>query len=284
MCGGSAREFVTAQPLPTEPTVRPFVVALAYLLGGFTDFHRLGTFNRLHLACLIFGEPAVEESLRRASEVLDRWGYRDSTGVKHRLRGVFSQALLLNRSPRLDDLDTAAFAALRAHPATDGHQGSMLYALQRVVAALGHCDPPVRTGYNHAPDIEGADPAWAAWIERWHATSTLTPQGARHHPHHHGQDRAVVGRRAPRDHRARPVDQGDLRGLGRRGRPDDRRRLGSAPRRARRPCRRTDLAAHQGAQPHRHPRVLPRLPGMGMDPAAGSTRTARWPCPAASPP
>ncbi len=152
------------------------MVALAYLLGGFTDFHRLGTFNRLHLACLVFGEPAVEESLRRASEVLDRWGYRDSTGVKHRLRGVFSQALLLNRSPRLDDLDTAAFAALRAHPATDGHQGSMLYALQRVVAALGYCDPPVRTGYNHAPDIEGADPAWTAWIQRWHATSTLTPR------------------------------------------------------------------------------------------------------------
>ena len=33
------RAGVTAQPLPTEPTVRPFVVALAYLLGGFTDFH-----------------------------------------------------------------------------------------------------------------------------------------------------------------------------------------------------------------------------------------------------
>jgi hypothetical protein len=176
LCGTSAREFITAQTPPSESTVRPYVVALAYLLGEFTDFHRLGTFNRLHLACLIFGEPAVEESLRQASEVLDRWGYRDSAGVKHRLRGVFSQALLLNRSPRLDDLDTAAFAALRAHPATDGHQGSMLYALQRVVAALGYCDPPVRTGYNHAPDIEGADPAWAAWIERWHATSTLTPK------------------------------------------------------------------------------------------------------------
>ncbi|HUH71479.1 MAG TPA: tyrosine-type recombinase/integrase [Mycobacterium sp.] len=176
LCGGSAREFVAAQRLPTESTVRPFVVALAYLLGGFTGFHRLGTFNRVHLACLIFGEPAVEESLRRASEVLDRWGYRDSAGAKHRLRGVFSQALLLNRSPRLEDLDTAAFAALRAHPATDGHQGSMLYALQRVVAALGYCDAPVRPGRNHFPDIEGTDPVWAQWIERWHATSTLTPK------------------------------------------------------------------------------------------------------------
>jgi integrase len=176
LCGTSAREFVTAQTPPTESTVRPYVVALAYLLGGFTDFHRLGTFNRLHLACLIFGEPAVEESLQRAGEVLDLWGYRDSLGSRHRMRGVFSQALLLNRSPRLDNLSTASFAALRAHPATDGHQGSMLYALQRVVAALGHCDPPVRTGYNHAPDIEGTDPAWAEWIERWYATSTLTPK------------------------------------------------------------------------------------------------------------
>jgi hypothetical protein len=52
----------------------------------------------------------------------------------------------------------------------------MLYALQRLVAELGHCDPPVRSGYNHAPEIEGADPAWAHWIERWHATSTLTPR------------------------------------------------------------------------------------------------------------
>ncbi len=64
LCGGSAREFLTAQTPPTESTVRPYVVALAYLLGGFTDFHRLGTFNRFHLACLIFGEPAIDESMR----------------------------------------------------------------------------------------------------------------------------------------------------------------------------------------------------------------------------
>ena len=174
LCGGSAREFVAAQSLPTDSTVRPFVVALAYLLGGFTDFHHLGMFNRLHLACLIFGEPAVDEAMSCAEEVLNRWGYHISEGTSSRMRGVFSQALLLNRSPRLEELTTTAFDALRAHPATDGHQGSMLYALQRVVAELGHCDPPVRTGYNHARDIEGADPVWAEWIERWYATSTLT--------------------------------------------------------------------------------------------------------------
>ncbi|MDT5347735.1 MAG: hypothetical protein QOH91_1022 [Mycobacterium sp.] len=202
-------------------------MALAYLLGGFSDFHRLGAFNRLHLACLIFGEPAVDESLRRATERLDRWGYRDSTSAKHRLWGVFSQALLLNRSPQLDDLDTAAFAALRAHPATDGHQGSMLYAQQRVVAALGYCDPPVRTGYLQPAGIEGANPVWAAWIQRWHATSTLTPRVR-------ATIRTIMakaGRWLAVEHPeiTEPgVEQSDLCGLGRRGRPDDRRRLDSA--------------------------------------------------------
>jgi integrase len=34
----------------------------------------------------------------------------------------------------------------------------------------------VRTGYNHAPGIEGTGPAWAGSVERWHATSPLTPK------------------------------------------------------------------------------------------------------------
>jgi integrase len=65
---------------------------------------------------------------------------------------------------------------LRAHPATTEHHATMLYALQRAVASLGHCDPPVRTGHNAAPVIEGAGAAWTASVERWYATSTLTPK------------------------------------------------------------------------------------------------------------
>ena len=176
LCGSSAEEFLAARTLPAEPAVRPFLVALGYLLGGFTGFHHLGNFNRLHLAYLIFGDDVVQASLRQAGQVLDQWGYRDPLRSRHRLRGTFSQALLINRSPRLEDLTTEAFAALRAHPAAIGHHGEMLYALQRAVAALGHCDPPVRTGYNHAPGIEGTAPQWAQCVERWHATSALTPR------------------------------------------------------------------------------------------------------------
>lgn len=175
LCGGSAEQFRAARLTPTEDTVRPFLVAIGYLLGRFDEFHLLGTFNRLHLAQLVFGAAAVEEAVRRAGEVLDGWGYRSMLTAQHRTRGVFSQALLINRSPRLEDLDGAAFSRLREHPATNAHQGELLFALQRVVASLGYCDPPVRTGREHMPVIEGAAAAWVGWIERWQATSTLTP-------------------------------------------------------------------------------------------------------------
>jgi integrase len=176
LCGSSAGEFLAARTLPTERSVRPFLVALGYLLGGFTGFQYLGNFNRLHLACLVFGEDAVEASIYRAAGILDQWGYRNPLRSRHRLRGMFSQALLINGSPRLEDLTTEAFAALGAHPANAARYREMNYALQRACAGLGYCDPPVRTGRNNAPGIDGTGPVWVQWVERWHATSALTPR------------------------------------------------------------------------------------------------------------
>ena len=158
--------------------MRPFLVAPAYLLAGFTGFQHLGMFNRLHLAQLVFGAEAIDAAMCEATAVLDRWGYRSQVcDGEYKLPGLLGQALLINGSPRLADLTTGAFTRLHAHPAASAHQHqTTLYALQRAVASLGYCDPPVRTGYNHAPGIEGTDPAWAGWVERWHATSPLTPK------------------------------------------------------------------------------------------------------------
>ena len=90
---------------------------------------------------------------------------------------MLAQALLINRSPRLEDLSTEAFARLRAHPATDRRTTRpTLYALQRAVAELGHCQPPVRHRLQPRPrPWPGCPPTWAAWLDRWHDTSTLTP-------------------------------------------------------------------------------------------------------------
>ena len=171
LCGSSAEAFLSARVTPTETTVRPFLVAIAYLVGSFDGFHLLGMFNRLHLAQLVFGDAAVDVSTQRVGEILDGWGYRSALSARHRLRGVLGQVMLINRSPRLADLDNDALTRLRAP-----HHGQLLFALQRAVASLGHCDPPIRLGHNHAPIIEGAAAAWIGWVERWYATSTLTPR------------------------------------------------------------------------------------------------------------
>ena len=120
LAGSGSREFLDSQALPTEKAVRPFLVALAYLLAGFTDFQHLGMFNRLHLAQLVFGTEAVDAATGEATAVLGPLGLpqpgprRPSTSC----RGVLGQALLINRSPRLADLTTEAFTRLHAHPAS----------------------------------------------------------------------------------------------------------------------------------------------------------------------
>src|SRR6266700_372023 len=71
LAGPSSREFLDGQALPTETAVRPFLVALAWRLAGFSDFQHLGMFNRLHLAQLVFGAEAVDTASGEATEVLD---------------------------------------------------------------------------------------------------------------------------------------------------------------------------------------------------------------------
>jgi integrase len=176
LCGSSAREFAAAgRALATEASPRVFLVALAYLLGGFTDFHHLGSFDRQGLARLVFGRAAAEAPISTIAGILGQWGYQETHAADHRLRGIISQALLVNRSPRLDDLTTEAFIMLASHPATTGRITEMLPTLQRAVASLGHCDPPAPAGIP-LTGIEGTAPEWAEYVERWHATSTLTPK------------------------------------------------------------------------------------------------------------
>lgn len=176
LCCTSSQEFRDTRTTPSASTTRPFVIALGVVLGGFDAFDQLGPFNRLHLAHIVFGAGPVTASMRRAGEILDQWGYRGVLTDSSRWRGSLAQAMLIIASPRLEDFTTAAFTRVRAHPGNSEHHGTMIYALQRAVASIGYCDPPVRTGHNSVPVILGADPAWVDWVQRWYDTSTLTPR------------------------------------------------------------------------------------------------------------
>jgi hypothetical protein len=115
LLGADAPMFRAAVPWPASTTVRPFTIALAYLLGEFDGFHQIGMFDRLYLAGLVFGPDTVHTTLTEVASPLGSWGYREHDGTGRPLPGTFSQFLLLNRSPHLRDLTNEAFTRLREH-------------------------------------------------------------------------------------------------------------------------------------------------------------------------
>ena len=284
LAGASIGEFRAAQPAPTEHTVRPFLIALAWLLGGFTDFQHLGAFNRLLLARLVFGASRSSRRCGGVGELLEQWGYR-ADPPRAGLAGSGQPGTADQPQPPAGGPE---HRRVRPAPRTPGH------GRPRPAAALSRCSawsPPSATARprraqrtTRARRSPARTPRWTAWVERWHATSTLTPNVRAHHPQQHGQGRALAGRRAPRDHRAGPVDPPDLRGLGRGGGPDVRRRPRPAPRRGRRPRRRA--RSPRAPRPHLldgHPHLLPRLPGVGVVPPPVRPGPRAGRCPAASP-
>jgi hypothetical protein len=156
--------------------VRPYLAAHAFLLGGFTAFYRLGSFSRLTLAWRVFGRDRVNSEIGRIRSVLAGWGYRLGRDDNQLLPMVACQVFLLNRSPHLEALSTGLFEQIRRDRLLPAAQGNTLHAMQRAVAGLGFCDPPRSATGRHSARAAGGAQEWAAWADRWHATSTLTPR------------------------------------------------------------------------------------------------------------
>jgi hypothetical protein len=169
----SGAEFRRAWGGQIGPNARPFVIVFAYLLGEFTAFGRLGRFMRPSLAHRVFGSDRVDDAVQQICKVLTAWGYCREA---ERLTAVICQLLLLNRSPLLEDLSTDALAALRTHRAMSGQWGKDLHGIHRAIAALGHAGPPPPGRESGPAAMEGLPAPWAELVERWYATSPLTPK------------------------------------------------------------------------------------------------------------
>ncbi|WP_329612636.1 tyrosine-type recombinase/integrase [Streptomyces brevispora] len=176
LLGRTQAEFRQHAPAWAGDEVRPYLAAHAYLLGGFNEFHRLGSFHRLTLAWRIFGRDRVNGEIARLSAVLGAWGYRLGRDEDTLLPMVACQLFLLNRSPHLEDLDTALFDRVRRDGLLEGSRLNTLHAMQRAVAELGFCDPPRPGAGRHSARATGGAQIWERWADRWHTTSTLTPR------------------------------------------------------------------------------------------------------------
>jgi len=177
LLGQDQHGFRKAAPGWADDAVRPHLAAHAFLLGGFTAFCRLGSFSRLTLARRVFGRSRVDSEIGRIRSVLAGWGYRLGRDDDQLLPMVACQVLLLNRSPHLEALSTGLFEQIRRERLLPAAQGSTLHAMQRAVAELGFCDPPQPSAAVRRPARAGGGAQeWAAWADRWHGISTLTPR------------------------------------------------------------------------------------------------------------
>lgn len=157
-----------------DEAVRPYLAPQAYLLAGFTEFHRLGSFSRLTLAWRIFGRDRVQDQISRLRTVLAAWGYRLGNDDDQLLPTVAAQVFLLARSPHLEELSTPLFERIRDEQRLTNSRLNALHAMQRAVAELGFCAPPTRQTSQRSMRATDGAPAWEQWADRWHATSTLT--------------------------------------------------------------------------------------------------------------
>jgi integrase len=116
---------------------RQQVVAIAYLLCGFSDLHRLKSDHIVYvcLARKVFGPEYMRVVTERVQAVLVDWGYARDGVRKNVMRTVF-EALLFLRSPHLCDLKLDSIEALIAR--RQQRVGSWCsVALSRVLASMG---------------------------------------------------------------------------------------------------------------------------------------------------
>jgi len=181
LLGRDHKAYQEQVPVWAEGYVRPFLCGHAYHLSGYAGFKELGRFDRLSLACRIFGRRLVEEEIGRVRTVLTGWGYQYGTEHDKGVPSVMSQLFLLNRSPHTGDLTTQFFDRVRREDLLTGGSMKVLYAVQRAVAALGICDPPLAIAGSEVVSHDGVPPVWAQWVERWYATATMTHRARLHY-------------------------------------------------------------------------------------------------------
>ena len=174
LIGVGGHELRQRHPGQIGCNARPYLISYAYLTGGFTAFDTIGRFHRESLAWRIFGRELVDDAVRQVLDVLAGWGYQRH---ESELTAAICQLLLLNRSPLLEDLSEETLVRLRADPAMGPQRSRDAYGIHRALAALGHAAPPPAPKNTTGPSaIEGAPQEWVEWVERWHATSALTPK------------------------------------------------------------------------------------------------------------
>lgn len=184
LLGTSQQSFYEAHvPTPKCGGERQALIAVAYLLRCFLNVPALGQIKRVALAKKIFGATHVESVLERIELVITGWGYASHCKP---LKSLVAELFIINQHPELEALSLELLESVRARWLDCNYRSSLYYRLTRVLAAMDIIpeEPRIRNRNDHdlarQQRVAGIAPEWSAIVERWEATSTLTPRGRTH--------------------------------------------------------------------------------------------------------
>ena len=178
----SASLFLCSHPRPMAGGERHVLISVAYLLRCFTDIPSLGEVHRVGLAEKIFGNERVTSALKRISDTSVSWGYG---GRSEPLMTMAAELLLINQRPELEALSLELIESVKARWPSSHYRSGLYFQLCRVLRALGIVPTfvPLSTStvaVLRQERVATVPSPWTDVIERWEATSPLTPRSRTH--------------------------------------------------------------------------------------------------------
>ncbi|MDQ2961013.1 MAG: tyrosine-type recombinase/integrase, partial [Candidatus Dormibacteraeota bacterium] len=172
--------LLTANQPNQAGATRHYMIAAAYVLGCLPDLSVIVNTGWLGVAQKAFDREAVDDGVARVEAVVQGWRYGRDT--RRGLRNVTARAMLAHRSAHLEDMRLTRLEELRYEADLHERRKGLVWCLSRALADLGILDGPLphelRAHQARRRDLRTADlaPKWAAWVDRWEATSTLAPK------------------------------------------------------------------------------------------------------------
>lgn len=158
---------------------RQQLVAIAYLIGGFNQLSALGRLSYYALACKIFTQVVIDNSVDSITSKLSDWGY-SKQGNQVAVRVALCEVLLAQRSPCIKQITyERLFQCHKLAKAKITRRGLTLISmalarLSLIPYPLGQTEKPNWDEFiQHGKAIKDVPPCWLSWCGRWFSTSTL---------------------------------------------------------------------------------------------------------------
>jgi integrase len=156
---------------------RPNVLAVAYRLGSMTGDQILASgVHPTHLARRLFGRPKLESELTRVRSYLQAVGYGRAALDDNTLASSLAMLFVQIGRAELEALTVEVIQAAHLAAPVGSDRRATYYRLAHALHGMGILPRGIPQRAYACIATANMDPEWAAWSNRWRATTTLAPK------------------------------------------------------------------------------------------------------------